>query len=249
MSAGAITMPMHDWTRVNPGTYHNFHYRWLASIMDQLNGGVLPAGYVAMAEQIIGRPEGDVVALEFTNTNQPNLDSGSVALAPPPRPQTSIVMPLETERYARKAHRIAVHHPLGNVVAVVELVSPGNKDTKHALRSFVEKSVDLLLKGIHLLIIDPFPPGRHDPGGLHQAIWNELTDADYSPPPGKPLTIAAYQAAPTKTAFIEPLAVGDALPVMPLFLYDDYYVSLPLEETYQATWNVLPAVLQGLVEK
>jgi hypothetical protein len=74
---------------------------------------------------------------------------------------------------------------------VVELVSRGNKDTKHALRSFVEKSVDLLLKGIHRLIIDPFPPGRHDPGGMHQAIWNELTDADYSPPPGKPLTIVA----------------------------------------------------------
>ena len=42
-------MPMHDWTRVKAGTYHNFHYRWIAAIMDRLNAGLLPAGFFAMA--------------------------------------------------------------------------------------------------------------------------------------------------------------------------------------------------------
>jgi len=37
-------MPMHNWTKVPPGTYHNFHYRWIAAIMDQLNAGLLPQG-------------------------------------------------------------------------------------------------------------------------------------------------------------------------------------------------------------
>jgi len=29
-------MLMHDWTRVTSGTFHNFHYCWLAKIMDRL---------------------------------------------------------------------------------------------------------------------------------------------------------------------------------------------------------------------
>lgn len=57
-------MPMHNWAGVKSGVYHNFHFRWIAAIMDRLNAGLLPAGYFAMAEQIIGQPETDVVALE-----------------------------------------------------------------------------------------------------------------------------------------------------------------------------------------
>ena len=48
-------MPMHNWARVMSGDYHNFHFRWLAAIMDRLNAGLLPAGYFAMAEQIIAQ--------------------------------------------------------------------------------------------------------------------------------------------------------------------------------------------------
>ncbi|TWU41343.1 hypothetical protein Q31b_27870 [Novipirellula aureliae] len=41
-------MPLHDWTRVRSGIYHNLHCRWIAAIMDRLNAGVLPSGLVAM---------------------------------------------------------------------------------------------------------------------------------------------------------------------------------------------------------
>ena len=67
-------------------------------------------------------------------------------------------------------------------------------------------------------------------------------------PPDKPLTLAAYQAEPFKIAFVEPIAVDDALPDMPLFLEDDMNVSVPLEETYQTTWNVLPIEVRQLLE-
>ena len=36
----------------------------------------------------------------------------------------------------------------------------------------------------------------------------------------EPLTLAAYSAGPVKTAYVEPAAVGDLLPEMPLFLED-----------------------------
>ena len=67
-------------------------------------------------------------------------------------------------------------------------------------------------------------------------------------PPGKPLTLASYQAGPTTTVYVEPVAVGDRLPDMPLYLVEERYINVPLEETYQTTWNVLPNEIRRLVE-
>ncbi len=241
-------MPMHDWTRVRSGTYHNFHYCWIATLMNRLNAGLLPSGYFAMAEQVIGRPETDVVTLQTGARPRPPATSNGGTAVVSPRPMTRFVFPLEQERYARKANRIAIHHELGEVVAVIEVVSPGNKDRRHSLRSFVDKAVDLIEQNVNLLVVDLFPPGAHDPQGIHKAIWDEFTDQPFELPPDKPLTLAAYQVEPIKTAYVEPIAVGDRLPDMPLFLDQDVYVAVPLEETYQTTWNVLPAELRRLLE-
>jgi len=242
-------MPMHDWSKVKPRTYHNFHYRWIASIMDQLNAGILPEGCFAMAEQVIGGPEPDVVTLKSADGLPPA--SGGVrgmALAEPKaKPATSVVMTADVDRYARKANRIVVRHELGQVLAIIELVSPGNKDSMHAIRSLVEKLAQLLFDGINLLVVDPLPPTPRDPQGTHALIWNEVTDQPFELPADRPLTIAAYQAEPIKTAWVEPIAVGSPLPVMPLFLQGDFYVDLPLEASYQETWNALPAELTRLV--
>lgn len=239
-------MPMHDWSRVQPGVYHNFHYRWIAAIMDRLNAGLLPQGMIAMAEQIIGGPEPDVVTLQQNDISFSGADVATLTEAPP-QPKTQFVIPVEVERYAAKANRVVVRHALGRVVAVVELVSPRNKDSRHALRSFVEKTVDLLYDNINLLVIDPFPPGPRDPQGIHKAIWDEITDEPFELPADRKLTLAAYQTAPIKTAYVEPFAVGKPIPEMPLFLHNDFYINVPLEATYMDTWSVLPQLLRDLV--
>ena len=168
----------------------------------------------------------------------------------PVRSQTRFVVqyPPETQRYARKTHRVVVRHELGRVVAVVEVVSPGNKDRQHSLRTFVDKCVDLLDRQVNLLIIDPFPPGAHDVGGIHQVISAVYSDEPFELPPDKPLTFVAYQVSPLLTAYVEPIAVGEPLPDMPLFLRDDQGTTVPLEETYQATWRVLPREICRLLE-
>ena len=99
-----------------------------------------------------------------------------------------------------------------------------------------------------MLVIDLFPPTKRDPQGLHKAIWDEFEDDDFTLPPDKPLTLAAYAAGPIKTAYVEPIAVGDVLPDMPLFLLPELYVPAPLDATYQTTWNVFPAPLKGLLD-
>lgn len=112
----------------------------------------------------------------------------------------------------------------------------------------MDKAVDLIQQQVNLLIVDPFPPGPHDPQGIHQAISAEFIDQPFTLPPDKPLTLVAYQIEPVRTAYVEAIAVGDRLPDMPLFLQDDSYISVPLEETYQTTWDVLPAQICRLIE-
>jgi hypothetical protein len=241
-------MPIHDWTRVSAGTFHNFHYAWLATLMNRLNAGLLPPGFFAMAEQRIGEPEGDVVTLKNGSVDKSLGDLGGAVAVAASQPKTRFVLPAEEEHYARKANRIAVHHGLGNVVAVIEIVSPGNKGSRHALKSFVDKAAALIYQGVNLLVLDLFPPSARDPQGVHKAIWDEIVDQPFQLPADKPLTLAAYQVSPVKTAYVEPAAVGDRLPDMPLFLEDEYHIYVPLEETYQATWNVLPVQLRMLLE-
>jgi hypothetical protein len=123
---------------------------------------------------------------------------------------------------------------------MIEILSPGNKNNRHAFRALVDKACELLEHRIHLLFIDPFPPGPRDPNGVHAAIWAEVTDEPFVLPADKPLTLVAYECDLITRAFIEPVAVGDVLPDMPLFLEPNGCVKVPLEATYQAAFAVMP---------
>ena len=153
------------------------------------------------------------------------------------------------DQYADKAKAVVIRHKSNHeVIAVVEVVSPGNKNSRHGLRAFVDKAEELLRAGIHLLIVDLFPPGRRDPQGIHKVIWDRLHEEPFTLPPDKPLTLAAYVAGTELVAYVEPVAVGDPLPDMPVFLTADRYVPCPLEATYRASWDVFPKALKGPLE-
>ena len=55
--------------------------------------------------------------------------------------------------------------------------------------------------------------------------------------------VVSYRAGSQCVAYIEPMAVGDELPDMPLFLAGDLHVMTPLETTYQAAWAASPEAL------
>jgi hypothetical protein len=239
-------MPIHDWTRVRANRFHHFHQDWITELARALNRGVLPAGYFAAREQITGGPEPDVVALAVP-AGQRGPAAGGLAVADAP-PRGQIRAEAEAVRYALKADRVVVRHPDGDVVAVIEIVSPGNKDSKHALHSFTRKAAAFLFAGINLLVVDLFPPSKRDPKGIHKAIWDRIRDEPFDPPAGKPLTVAAYSAGGPIRAYVEPVAVGDELPDSPVFLTPDRYVPCPLDATYRATWDGFPAPYKGGLE-
>ena len=39
-------MPVHDWTRVEAGIFHDFHNVWIGQLRNTLNEGLLPEGYM-----------------------------------------------------------------------------------------------------------------------------------------------------------------------------------------------------------
>jgi hypothetical protein len=111
----------------------------------------------------------------------------------------------------------------------------------------VRKAREALAAGFHLLLVDLFPPSPRDPQGIHAAVWGEDGGADYVLPADKLLACIAYVGGPAAEAFIEPVVVGDALPDMPLFLTPDVYVLVPLETTYDAAREGMPAYWRDVV--
>lgn len=239
-------MPLHDWSRVPSGLFHDFHQSWSIRIKDALNAGRLPKGVAALVEQRAGPREADVLSIEGKSDWRRAENDGGVATAN--RPATRIVRRSSKEIYAGSANRIVVKHHLGRIIAVIEIVSPGNKDSRAALRDFVEKTLDFLRTGVHVLVVDLFPPSPRDPFGIHKVIWDEIEEEDFSFPPGKDRILASYETGGERVAYVEPIAVGDELPDMPLFLTSDLHVKVPLEPTYRATWEAGPQELRVAVE-
>src|SRR5438876_11071747 len=106
MPAGGAAMPIHDWTRVDAGLFHDFHQDWTIELRRSLNAGRLPPGYVALTDQQTGGPIPDVLTLnrrpKDTGDREP---AGGIGLALAP-PKARFVVELEEDTYARRANRI-----------------------------------------------------------------------------------------------------------------------------------------------
>ena len=242
-------MPLHDWTKIYSGMFHDFHQSWSIRIKDALNCGILPKGALALVEHKAGPVEADVLTIDLLGEAGGDWAQRGGAVTAV-EPVARFVQKSTKVRYAERANRIVVQQPVGHTIAVVEIVSPGNKDSKRAFKTFVEKSQDYIARGVHLLVVDPFPPTKRDPEGVHRVIWDDFEDAgrEFAFPVGKDRLAVSYDSNEVeKAAYVEAFAVGDVLPEMPLFLGGGYHVVVPLEDAYLKTWAVMPAEYQEIV--
>jgi len=242
-------MPMHDWTRVEAGIFHAFHHEWISDLGRSLNRN-LPEDYYALPEQQAAGFGPDVLTWQsgISADDEPNTAGGTLTTTPT-KPQTRFTAETSTEFYLRKKDSLVVRHVSGDrIVAMLEIISPGNKSSEHAFEAFVRKACEFLEHRIHLLILDPFPPGPRDPNDLHSAIWQRYESVPFELPDDKPLTFAAYESDLTTRAYIEPVAVGDSLPEMPLFLAPHLHVAVPLEATYASAFQNMPARWRKVLE-
>lgn len=222
---------------------------WITYLARSLNRGSLPPDHYALPEQIALGLGPDVLTLREVNMGagkqQTVAKLGGAALLAPPKLKPSA----ETDMafFHRRQKSVTVRHVSGDaIVAVIEIISPGNKSSVSGLRSLVMKAVELLDYGIHLLIVDLFPPGPRDPHGLHAEIWSEV--AGEAIQPGiKPLALMAYEVGPTIKAYHVDVAVGDELCDMPLFLEPGQTISVALEKTYAEAFSDLPVRWQRVL--
>src|SRR5687767_3581875 len=107
-------MPVHDWKRVDAGTFHDFHSAWIIHLKETLNAGLLPEGYYAMAEQHAGRTIADVLTLQEKDSETgpaPAKEAGAVAVAEtPPKVSRKLV----ASPYSRATQRtLVIRHVSG----------------------------------------------------------------------------------------------------------------------------------------
>ncbi len=247
-------MPVHDWTLVPAGIFHAFHVDWIPEIQKVLNGGLLPPGYYALPEQHAGYSIADVLTLHTSEPPPepmpPPPDTGGLLLAEAPpkvRRKKTIAQEMLTRRRS-----LAIRHVSGHrLVALLEIVSPRNKDRSQSVEEFAAKVASALRFGVHVIAVDLLPPGQHDPHGMHGAIQQNLNQFEqtYDLPAEEPLTLASYVAGLQVDVYLEHLALGVVLPEMPLFLRPDRYVNVPLETTYQEAYRGMPSFWRDVLER
>lgn len=249
------------------GTFHHFHSLWIADISRCLNEHFLPPGFYAMAEQHAGRLVPDILTLtspqwisrvecsrvdyvsdcdtDEADERKSPLPEGAMALSETP-PQVSFrSVPSDAKIYREKRQTIAIRQePTSRIVAMIEIVSPGNKDGSKAMNEFVSKSLEVMNAGIHLLIVDLFPTSSSNPEGIHALLW----DDPFELPVDRRLTLVSYRIDQLNEAFIEPVAVGHSMPDMPVFLDPAWYVNVPLTSTYESAWRGVPKPFQHVLE-
>jgi hypothetical protein len=241
-------MPVHDWTRVDEGVYHDLHLSWNAALLKALNGGLLPSDYYALTGCGNGPLRPDPLNPAQPAERLPEAgDLGELTAAD--LPEFAFRSSAFGNFYVSKRRTLRVHRATDHqVVSLIEIVSPGNKKNRHNFESFLQRVTDCIDHGYHLLVVDLFPPGPRDPNGIHGAIWGEIADQPFEQTEDLPLTLVSYFAGATREAFIEPFAVGSPLLDMPLFLNSNRFVSVPLEATYLDAYAGVPRHYREILE-
>jgi hypothetical protein len=224
-----------------PRRWEGFHHAWATVIAQHLNQETLPPNYFAEPEISVGPElEIDVATLELTRPDRAGIASAT-AVWSPPRPQLTV----KVDFSRLDSYEIRVYQDQGGAElrAAIELVSPANKDRSGSRRTFAAKCAGYLKHGIAVAIVDIVTSRT---ANLHEELFDTLgvksRRAAWRSSTG--LYAVAYRAvtvrqAPRVEAWPEPLALGKALPVMPLWLSLDLCVPVRLEEGYLATCRSL----------
>jgi Protein of unknown function (DUF4058) len=208
----------------------------------------LPDGFVAEPRVHLGAfYEIDVCPFEQeaavgSTSPVPQASAGGLATATyaPPAPTLTLDADL-SEPYAYEVLVFDLERDR-QLVAAVEIVSPANKDRPDSRQVFVAKCLSLLQKNVCVSMIDLVTIRQFN---LYAELLALLGRSDPSFSPAPPPTYAVtcrkrVEGRKTKLdTWARPLAVGQPLPSLPLWLTEAHTVSLDLEASYEAACRVL----------
>jgi hypothetical protein len=216
--------------------WHSFHSFWAVVIAEGLNR-LLPRRYLATVHTNLGsQVEADVA--EFEHPAEEDGDAapgagGGVGVQAWAPPVATLVMPavfpddLEVQVLDQLED--------ARLVAVVELVSPRNKDRPESRRAFAAKCAAYLQRGIGLVTVDIVTTRQ---ANLHNELIQALGLGEaFAMPPEALLYAVAYRPVRRQErneidVWPVPLALDAPLPLLPLALKGSRAVPLDLEASY-----------------
>lgn len=223
-------MPLHDWAELKG--WDGFHHLWMGDIYRDLKGN-LPPGYRAVigsnplvtAPALSGKPD---VLVAAAPPRRPGPAGPSRAVPEPDYEVEVMFTPNEDEEVTLTVTYEAV------VVAVIELISPRNKDRPSSRRHYGRRYADYLYSGINLLLVDV----HRRPATFSFPHYIAAARGISAPPLSAPSAVSYGLSFPAASGgrmvdiWQRPLAAGQPLPAIPLALLGDDRVSVDLNGTY-----------------
>ena len=214
-------------------SWESFHSNWATRLSDAINAQ-LPAEFFAEEHTHFGRVEIDVTTFERDEPG-PIRNGAPVAVAEPTvwkPPAAAVTVPAVFP----DSFQVRVFNTTSGptLVAVIELVSPGNKDRAEERQAFAIKSASYLHQGVSLIIVDVV---TNRGGNLHNETARLFSDDPRLPMTGTDLYAVAYRPVVRDErseidVWLHPLAVGQSLPTLPLRLTGDLFIPVDLDASY-----------------
>jgi hypothetical protein len=242
-------MPLRDHFRAPIEDKHSWDelYGMCPAVIIQQLFPLLPEGYLAAPRVHLGAAfEIDVSAYQGGQPRpqrEPRDGEGRAAVAAwaPPKP----TLTLETELPDQDEYEVRVYDARRGrrLVAAIEIVSPSNKDRPESRRAFVAKVAALLQAGVSVSIVDVVTIRQFILyADLLELIGRSDPMLGAEPPGLYAVTTRGRKRAgkrPLLETWFHSIALGQALPTLPIWLEDDLGVFLDLESGYQETCRLL----------
>lgn len=240
-------MPLRDHFRSPLDDVHSWdalHGGWPMMIVQKLIE-VLPEPYFAAPGVHLGTLyEVDVGTYRdpLPESNGPDSGEGGVAVATyaPPKP----TLTLEPRLPNQDVYEVRIYNSRRNrrLVAAIEIVSPSNKDRPETRGTFVSKVAALLKQDICVSIVDVVSTSYFN---LYAELMRFLESADPALGDEAPPMYAATMRMRYEDRrrmmdnWYHPLALGQPLPTLPIWLKETWAIALDLESSYEETCRIL----------
>lgn len=237
-------MPLRDHFRSPVNDTHSWdevHGGWPMEIVRDLTK-ILPAGFRAAPRVHLGSAfEVDIGNYELDNRDAGAPSQGGVATQTALKPTYTVEADLsDQDEYEVRIYDAERGRQL---VAAIEIVSPANKDRPETRDLFAGKVAALLQQGVCVSIVDLVTVRR---ANVYADLLTLLGHIDPQLAPTPPHLYAvslrtrkSRKGRPRLDAWFYPMALGEPLPALPIWLTADLRVMLPLESSYQETCRIL----------
>jgi len=227
--------PLNDLT-----SWEGFHGGWPMVIVQQL-GRTLPDRYVAEPRVHLGaQVEVDIAGFDRPAEYISGRLGGDAGFASTSWAPAAPTLAVETELADQDEYEVRVYDAQRGrrLVAAIEIISPANKDRPENRSQFVAKCAALLRRGVSVALVDLVTSRDFN---LYAELLELIGEHDLAAGNDQSSTYAvSCRWRPRGVnhwleAWSQPLAIGAALPVLPLWLSDDLAIPLDLEASYEQT--------------